>query len=243
MYLARSELEAGNALVGVGLTAVSRRPGPEDPATTRRWVNLSSWYIVPEHRWKTPLLLREMMADPDAIYTDLTPTPDVQRMMPSLGFSALNDGVEVGIVPCLALAGATRWRVSLWGDEDDQTTAHHYADLMADHRRWGCHTLAIRHESGPVPLILRTTRLSRIPIAKAIFCPSPDVLHEAIAAVSRYLLARGIPLLLADRPTTGGSPKLPLAIKFAQRRRRFGKNVPTAAGIDYAYSELVYFDL
>src|SRR5262249_42193552 len=80
----------GTSPVGVVLTPASVRSDGDGPA--RRMINLSSWYIDPAHRWRGPMMLRAILRDHDATFTDLTPTPAVQKILLALGFRSINSG-------------------------------------------------------------------------------------------------------------------------------------------------------
>lgn len=232
-------LPASGEFIGVGLTAVSYRAAGNRAA--KRVVNLSSWFVRKEHRWKLPLLLRRMMHDDQAMYTDLTPTRGVEKILGKLGFEPLNSGICAAFAP---LAAARRslpvlpWRRSHL--DHAQTDA---GQLIEDHIALGCEALSIESSERHVPLLLKPTRIMGLPGMTVIYCPDHAALHAGLGAVCRAIAARGKLALLFDRPTNG--PRLlPFGtIVLPHKPRRYARNNDPASGIDHTYSELVYFDI
>jgi len=198
-------LNQGQA-VGVALTPASWRERAD--GTRVRLVNISSWYVRPDFRWRAGVMLRAIMADKSCIYTDLTPTPEVQKMLPVVGMQPINLGVAIHCLPLLALkpAGAARAR---WLGPTDAlpapVTPALWRPLPASvqaHRELGCTVLSLGMGTGTDGdaqlLVLRALRVRGLAAAQVVFCDSQERLLRDLGALARCLLARGVALLVCD---------------------------------------------
>ncbi len=237
-----SLVTAGGRAVGVALSAISYRQAQEEKPS-QRLVNLCSWYIEPDHRWRMPVLLRNAMRCKSSVYTDLSPSPGVRPMLETLGFEPLNNGVDVVCVPSMALSHRGSLAVTPWHltSSDDETSG--LARLIADHVALGCYAFAIEAQSGPVPVIVKPFPRYGIPLAQVIYCSDAQALQRALGGVSRALLARGRVGLVIDIPVNRAARSSFTRLAVPSRRRRYIKNGSQNGAIDYAYSELVFFDI
>ncbi|MEL6621640.1 MAG: hypothetical protein AAFQ11_02045 [Pseudomonadota bacterium] len=212
--------------------------------------NLASWYIEPAHRWKISLLLRDVLSDRAAVYTDLTPTADVQKILKSLGFQALNDGVKVVNTAVRALRTERDTRVQEW-QAASQAEAGPTAlpqtetfDVVArDHVGYGCRVVELLKSDGRCRLILKPTRVKHTPAVQVIYCDDTAILDGSIGALSRWLVARGYLALIVDVACGSLERTNVSQIVMPERRRRFVRNAFLEGQTDYTYSELALFDL
>lgn len=225
-------LMADEKPVGVILTPAQMRTLPD--GTRRKIVNLSSWYIDPAHRWRAPVMLRAVTRDADALYTDLTPTLEVQKMLPAFGFKPVNRGLKRLFTPLAALArrifGRVRDLKAAPGDAVPEATRA----LLESHRDFDCLPCALNAEGGWHPLLFKARRVRRLPAAELVYCEDHALLERHMAAVARYLLKRGkLFLIIEDRtPPSDGETLEP------QPGLRFAKGGHDPARTDYAGSEL-----
>lgn len=208
----------------------------------RRVVNLSSWYVEPDHRWRFPALLRRMMKDPDAVYTDLTASPDIRPMLESLGFRPMNNGVSIVFTPSAALL---RWSsppvVPI--DKAAHPVAAELARVFSDHESYGCRLYSIESDGHSIPVVIKPTMFKGIPSARVIYCGDNRKLSAALGSLARKLLSCGVLCLLLDLPV-GARPSSSLVqVARPARQRRYIKNGRQGHVTDYTYSELAFFDL
>ncbi|PPD43348.1 MAG: hypothetical protein CTY15_09955 [Methylocystis sp.] len=175
--------------VGVILTPTSLRRRAEGPP--QRIVNLSSWYVRPSHRWRCGLMMKLVMADPEATYLDLTPTERVRQMLPALGFVPINAGVELSFLPVLALAGGRSGVVSpadepRWGSTDGPDWS-----LIEQHRALDCVPLIVEGPAGSTRIVYKILRRNGLRVAKLVYVESHERLRPAIGRLSAYFLRCG----------------------------------------------------
>lgn len=194
---------------GVALTPAVARVAP--CGATRRLVNISSWYVRPDQRWRAALMLKSLLSDPEAIYTDLTPTPAVRKMLPSLGFRPINRGTHIAPIPIAALrrSGGTLATVAT-----DAAAA-----AITGHAAVGCEPVRLAGPSGETLVVYRGARRFGVPVANLVYVESHRALAAAYGALARHLLARGFAFMRApalDEPAPFGSALLPTGIWYVR---------------------------
>ena len=234
-------IEAKGETVGLALLTASDRFDAAG-AKTKRIVNFSAWYLEPDHRWRMPLLLNKCMADPAAIYTDLTPAPHVVPILETLDFKQFNRGVELINAPVAAANIAGPGKVIDWRESSLADRPAWERRLFEDHERLGCFVRGLEVDGETTPLILADTVKARLPLATVIYCEQPALLERAVSAVSRAVLARGRLGIIVDAPLDRPARTTIARIGLPNKMPRFMKNGEPSAAIDYAYSELVFFE-
>jgi hypothetical protein len=192
----------GDTLVGVALTPASLRTQPGGQVT--RLVNISSWAIQPAHRWRAVFMLRQLLADRTACYTDLTPTPAVQGMLQQFGLAPVNAGTTVLALPGLAaLRGAAGARFRTLGTDEPVPHAGPSSALVQAHRALGCTPLVLEHADGQDLLVYRRSRVRGLPAAQLVYVHSHATLLRHLGPLARHLLAAGCPLAVYDGRSAG----------------------------------------
>lgn len=195
--------------VGVVLTPAGQRFGPDGRARTI--VNLSSWYLRPGHRWRSAQMLRTVVADPAPVYIDVSAGADVGRMLQLLGFAAIGVGTAIALLPAHALRPARPARVRELAASDTLPPGTPSRQQVSRHRELACVPLLLEHAQGQTLLVYRRRRLRGLPAAHLYYVGSHAVLHSHLATVARYLLAKGLALLMWDR--RAGSPTSHLSLE------------------------------
>jgi len=230
--------------VGVALTPASWRERAD--GTRVRLVNISSWYVRPDFRWRAGVMLRAIMADKSCIYTDLTPTPEVQKMLPVVGMQPINQGVAIHCLPLLALKPAQGAQARVLGPADAlpaPATPEQWRPLPATvqaHRELGCTVLrlgiGVRTGVGNDAqlLVLRALRVRGLAAAQVVFCDSQAQLLRDLGALARCLLPRGVALLVCDTRQASSSA----TALFRPRERWFARGDSFEGRTDVLGSEL-----
>jgi hypothetical protein len=113
---------------------------------------------------------------------------------------------------------------------------------MLDHQRFGCIAIWCETEAGAFPLVVRERRLRfrGLRAAQLVYTRSISELEAVAGALGRFLLGRGIPVLLAGSPKPlRGVPgryfpnRLPIYLKGSETREPF----------DLAYTEAALLGL
>lgn len=237
-------LRTDEETVGVILTPATLRRLAD--GTTRRIVNLSSWYVTPDHRWRALAMLRSVLKLQDAIYTDLTPTPEVSRLLEALGFRRLNRGLLIEPLPLTAaLPAGEAARITDLHEAPRAAFDSDVLDLLMAHRAVGCVPAAFLDDAGWCPLLFKMSTVRRLPAARLIYCADNRRLARALPAVSRFLLRRGRFILVRDahqdEPVRRLSAFRPFGLKFAKYAD--SDSCLFANRTDFAGSELGILDL
>ncbi len=194
----------GEEPVGVMLTPARLQRQPD--GRVQRIVNLSSWYVRPAFRWRAGLMLRHVLADDAAVYTDLTPTPEVQKMLPLLGLHPLNRGVALHLLPLLCLHPGRGARLRLLGSDEPAPPGGPPRDMVEAHRELGCLPLLLDHAGGQALLVCKRVRVRGIPAAQLVYADSQALLLRHRGALARGLLAFGLMLFVHDTQAISLSP-------------------------------------
>lgn len=218
--------------VGVLLTPASLRD--RSGGGQRRFVNYSSWYVREAQRLRAPLMLKRLLDDAEAVHLDLTPTPQVQRMIELLGMVPVNRGIVVELLVAAAAmpAGRAHARVASRGVALPVTDRE--ADMIERHRALGCLPILIEDGEGQSVVVVRRTRTKGLTSAEIVFTDSHARLARALPALARVLLVRGFALLLSEGRTSA-CEKRPL---FRRRNIWFAKGADFHDRTDHLASEL-----
>jgi len=222
--------------VGV-LLLVCSQAGRGSPPSIR--CNVSSWYTEPAFRNLAPLLVSWAMKHKPATFINVSPAPHTWPIIEAQGFSRFCTGTFVAVpalMPRIGTARISEFRGS--GDCSKYLAAGDIA-LLSDHRDYGCLCLVCETPDGAFPMILRRTKIWRglLPAAQLIYCPSLDLLMNASGPLGRYLLGKGLPLLLI-----GATGPLPLPGRYSHGKWPMyyrGEDKPWPG--DMAYTERALF--
>lgn len=229
-------LVVDGADVGVLLTLASARALPD--GATGRVVNLCGWYVDEGHRWRAPMMLRQATRDAGTVFTDLTPSPAVDRINAALGFARWTEGTMLDVLPWSALGPVGTAEVVPFpqgaGDLAPETRA-----LLEAHRAEGCLAAILCRPEGASPLLFRRSRSMGVPVAQLVLAESRRAVIAHRAAVARFLLARGVAALTVDADRA----ECPPGTAFRPGRARWLKGPMERDRVDYAASELVALDL
>lgn len=228
-------LEAGHP-VGIVLTPASRRLAALGEVETI--VNVSSWFIRPDFRWKAPLMLRALFRKEGVIFTDLTPSPEVQKMLPAFGFSPVNAGILLLATPWQALQASQGWQVRAWHSGDELPDKGPDPGLIGWHVDQGCLPLVLEKGAARHLLLCRPFRYRQLPAVETLFVGSHAALRAAMPALSRYMLRKGILVLQTD--VRAGAPQ---PFGFRPRGIWFARGGCFADRTDHLGSELCLLDL
>jgi hypothetical protein len=225
--------------VGVGIMLTLRSQRQRADGTALPIVNLSSWYIEPAHRWRAPTMLRAIIEENDAVITDLTPLPHLYKLNTELGLSVWSAGkIIASTMPWAILPGRRGIKV-LGAAEAKTLVSNADTDLLGWHDRNGCIAAVLCDDHMAVPLVFRSIYRRGIHLAQLIYAESRKTVINHLPSIMRFLAGRGIFLLSVDALRED----CPRGAYFRPGPHRFWKGPIKRDRLDYAYSELVVFDL
>ena len=216
-------LESESGIVGVLLLISSqRRDG-------RIIANLSSWYVEPNWRTHSTLLVAMATKQKHVIYLNASPAPHTWRTLQAQGFHPFNFGRSAAF-PVLTL-GRGQASESVPGNQPER-------DLLLAHRELGFLSLVCAKDGIVSPFVFRPRRLNRPPIRvmDLLYCRSTEDFVRCGAALGRYLLKKGALGVILDGKVAG----MPARYVSGREPRYYkGPQAPTLN--DLAFTELVIF--
>jgi len=216
-------LESESGIAGVLLLISSRRG-------TRTIANLSSWYVEPNFRVHSTLLVGMATKQKDVIYLNASPAPHTWRTLQAQSFRPFNFGRSAAI-PALALSG---------GSVSDHIPFDlPERELLLSHRELGCISLVCRKNGENLPFVFKPRRLERpnVKMMELLYCRSTDDFLCVAGGLGRHLLFRHGALGVILDGKISGMP----AHYVAGKEPRYFKG-PEAPNLnDLAFTEMVVF--
>jgi hypothetical protein len=166
----------------------------------------------------------------------VSPAPATWATVEAQGFSVYCRG-EIYAFPALSrpLRGAAIALVN-----DDMPLDLPEADLLRQHARLGCLALTVRHDGETYPFVFQRRRTLKrlLPCYRLIYCRDTQDVARFAGNLGRFLLARGMPLLLLD----ANAPLAGLTGLYTERQgRKYGRGPHVPALGDLAFTEGVFF--
>src|ERR1700722_16236606 len=213
-------LDGGMGPVG-GILLISPRGGDQNIP------NLSSWYVEPQWRSHSTLLVAVATKLKHVPYLNASPAPHTWRTLQAQGFAPYNFGRSA----FFALPG--RGRVSEIIPDDLPE-----AQLLHDHRKLGWISLVVEKNGVVSPFVFKPRILDRppVPVMDVMFTRSPEDLRRSAPALARYFLPRGCLGFLMDGDMDG---LLSHYVEGKEPRYFKGPHRPVLG--DLAYTEKVIF--
>jgi len=213
-------LDAGQGPVGAILVISSRRGD-------RVIANLSSWYVEPDWRAHSAMLIGVATRLKQVTYLNVSQAPHSWRTLQAQGFTPYNFGRSA----VFALPGRGHVREDIPDDLPE-------AQLLADHRKLGWISLVVEKDGIVSPFVLKPHMLERppMPVMDVMFTRSPDDFRRSAGALAKYFLPRGRLGFLIDGDMEGH-----LSHYVEGKEPRFFKGPCRPVLGDLAYTEKVLF--
>ena len=215
-------LEGEGALVGVLLLISSARSG-------RIYSNLSSWYVEPDWRAHSTLLVSMATKRKDVTFINASPAPHTWRTLTAQNFHPYNFG-RSAVFPVLGFGGG---RVS-----EEIPSDLPERDMLLAHREMGCVSLVCDKDGEMSPFIFKHRLLDRLKVKmwELIYCRSNEDFARCGAALGRFALARGRLGFIVDGRIDGM-----IGHYVAGKEPRFYKGSEAPPLNDLAFTEKVVF--
>ena len=229
-------LRDGQRIVGVHLAFYSERL---IAGKTERFCNLGAWYVLPEFRFHSLRLLKELLMQDGYHFTGLSPSETVLSIHTRYKFRHLD--TSAALIPHLPWPGVSRrTRISTAPDVIESRLAGSELELYRDHAQ----ALAARHlvltrNQESCYVMYREMRFKNVPLLAVILHVSnPSLFQRAMVPLTRYLLVRHrLVATLAELRIIGLRP--PLSFRLNSGPKVYRSSSLEARQIDYLYSELV----
>jgi hypothetical protein len=189
--------------------------------------NLSSWYVEPQWRTHSTLLISMATKLKHVTYLNASPAPHTWRTLQTQGFAPYNYGRSA----VFALPG--RGAVSDVIPDDLPE-----AQLLRDHRAMGWISLTVEKDGITSPFVFKPRRLDKppIPVMDVMVCRDADDFKRCAGALARHFLQKGVLGFLID----GRVPGMIAHYSDGKEPRYFkGPHRPVLG--DLAYTEKVVF--
>ncbi len=229
----------GDEPVGIALTPASLRQCAD--GSQQRVVNISSWYVRERFRWRAGFMLRGVLADKNNVYTDLTPTPELQTALPKLGMTRINQGVHLYALPLLALHRTRSAAAGCWHllGRHDTWPAHAPwlgppRAMVEAHRELGCLPLVLEHGGTAQLVIGLHIRVRGLPALQLMYTHDRAPVLQHLGALARLLLRQGVLVFMCESTRPGHRA----AALFRRREIWFARGQDFANRTDVFASEL-----
>jgi hypothetical protein len=230
-------LESKNRAVGAILSIPSLHGGAD--GRTERVVNLSSWYIDPQDRWRAPRMLQRITGCDRTLYTDLTPTPSVQTLIGRMGFRHWMEGTLILALPLRAIGRSGHSQIIPLHDLSSDALPAATRRLLEDHAALDCIAAALWDGTVLHPLIFSRSNRRGLRVTRLIYAQDQAVLTSNMTTIARFLLRQGFMLLAvkADR-----DERIPGSV-FMRQPPSFYKGEHPPSRCDLSYSEYVFLQI
>jgi hypothetical protein len=213
-------LDGGTGPVGVILLISSQR-GEQIVS------NLSSWYVEPQWRTHSTLLISAATKLKHVTYLNASPAPHTWRTLQAQSFVPYNFGRSA----VFALPG--RGTVSTVIPDGLPE-----AQLLRDHRDLGWISLVVEKDGIASPFVFKPRRLDKppAPVMDVMFCRGPEDFRRCAPALAKHFLPRGSLGFLID-----GDMEAMLSHYAEGKEPRYFKGPHRPVLGDLAYTEKVIF--
>jgi hypothetical protein len=189
--------------------------------------NLSSWYVEPQWRTHSTLLISMATKLKHVTYLNASPAPHTWRTLQTQGFAPYNYGRSA----VFALPG--RGTVS-----DVIPDALPEAQLLRDHHAMGWISLTVEKDGIVSPFVFKPRRLDKppVPMMDVMFCRDATDFKRCAGALVRHFLKSGVLGFLIDGTVPG------MIAHYADGKEpRYFKGPHRPVLGDLAYTEKVVF--
>ncbi len=192
-------LENEGAPVGCLLLIYSSRNLDGEAATC---CNVSSWYVDPAFRNYAALFASMAQKRKDVTYFNVTPVATTWPILEAQGFAPYCRGLYFSL-PAFARSGRGI-TIETVAPDTPSLACLPDADLatLRRHAEYGCLSLVCRTAEAALPFIFFSLRKRRgiipLPAMQLGYCRSIEDYVRCASAIGRYLLWRGMPIVIVD---------------------------------------------
>jgi hypothetical protein len=234
-------LEHRELPVGCLLLLYSNRIVDGEPSI---FCNVSSWYVDPLFRNYGALLASVAQKRKDVTYFNLTPDVSTWPVIETQGFVPYCRGVYISVPAFSRNARGTIVEAVTVDTRSIKGLPEAEFEMLKRHAGYGCLSLVCHTSDGPIPFIFLVLPKRRgvipIPGMQLGFCRSISDYVRSAAALGRFLLRKGKPIVILD----ANAPVAGLVGVYTEARgRKYSKGPRQPRLGDLTDTELVIFGL
>jgi hypothetical protein len=201
--------------------------------------NVSSWYVEPEFRAFSSLLVRAATRDKSVTYFNITPAPHTWRQVEAQGFSVYCKG-QIYALPMLSRP-VRQATVRPLAEETRAGLADFEFDLLQQHAGFGCLSVVVRDGADAHPFVFQKHRVKNLlPVYRLLYCRDISDLERFAGNIGRFLARSGGALLLR---LDANGPSSRLSGWYSEKRgRKYAKGPHPPRLGDLAFTEAALFD-
>ena len=211
---------------------------------SQRFCNLHSWFVDPEFRGYSMLLMRPILRLQDCTITDLTPTPAVRKISARLGFKPLDSNVQI-LLPRLQVFRRNDELATAWNQQIESIKLTSSQQLIhQDQSQLGCDCLLASNGNDQCFMVIRRVEIHWRPYCYVLFISNPRFFAEYHSSIRKQILRHvgGSFVALDNRLLCG--ERLPRSIKLPVRTEQiFRSNSVSSEKIDSLYTEVAILGL
>ncbi len=204
--------------------------------------NLFCWYVLPEYRQQSLLLLFNILKEPGITITSLTPSEEASTVLKQFKFRVLED--EVLIFPLVPLP--------LRGNHHEIVTQKAQIKKLLDKYEAGlsgklagqwCREAVIQDKASPKYCHLLFERVIKkgIPFTEIFYVSNPDILFKNMRQLGWLFFRMNRTLFtVMDKRLAGGATALPVFHKRLRYPRLFRSEHIAPHEIDNLFTELLF---
>jgi acetoacetyl-CoA synthetase len=233
----------GNEVVGFVGTIWGKRTFRGE---TVRLCNASSWIVKPEYRAHSLALHSKVINDKSVTVTNLSPTPQVLKLLEKLGFTLIDKSERVILPVVTARTFMDCCEILTEARDVEEALEGERLQFFRDHQLSYNKHILLRTHSGDCYIVMNRTlkticRNLRLPFARVHYISAPDVfvrhLEKLVVRIVAFL--RVVAMIVDDRMLHGVVPWHSLMRPGGERKAAFRSETLVAEDIDGLYTEAV----
>jgi len=233
----------GDEVVGFISTIFSERTIRSE---TVRLCNLSNWIVKPEYRTHSLALHGRVIADKSVTVTNLSPTPQVLKLIEKLGFTAIDKSERIILPVVTARSFMDRCEILTEPGAVEGALKGERLRFFRDHQLPYNHHILLRTQAGDCYLMMNRSFKAirgnlRLPFARVHHIGAQDIfvrhLEKLVLRVAVSL--KVVAMIVDNRMLRGAVPWHSFMRPGGERKAAFLSERLTADDIDGLYTEAV----
>ena len=232
----------GQQLVGVIGTIFSERIVGE---SSHRVCNLHSWFVKPEYRGRSLLLLRPVLRMKDVTLTDFTPTPAVVAISMRLGFQPINNTLKI-LMPVRTFQVKDAITLEVLSNPALAYQRLNRSDFMIyyNHMTYDCNHVYCESDTDSCYILFSRVTRTAVPYGYLRYVSNKPFFLKHHALIRQYLQKRCRTRFLAVDARHYPQKSLPLSFEVPVHANALIRPVDLQPGdIDNLYSEATLLNL